>query len=52
MDVLSRRVPTENIGMTCRNVAEDGAAAAVRRAQLAGVWATDNTASTAITCRG
>jgi len=48
MDVLSRRVPTEDIGMTCRNAPEDGAAAAIRRARFDGVWAADNTASAAI----
>ena len=35
MDVLSRQVPTEDIGMACRNAPEDGAAAAIRRARLA-----------------
>jgi len=35
-----------------RNAPEDGAATAIRRARLAGVWATDNTASVAISCRG
>ena len=34
IDVLSRRVPTEDIGMACRNAPEDGAAAAIRRARL------------------
>jgi len=35
MDVLSRLVPTEDIGMTCKNAPEDDAAAAIRRARLA-----------------
>jgi len=35
--VLSRRVPTEDIAMASRNAPEDGAAAAIRRARLAGV---------------
>jgi len=52
MDVLSRRVPAEDIGMACRNAPEDGAAAAIRRARLAGVWATDNTASAVISYSG
>jgi len=52
MDVLSRRVPTEDIAMACRNAPEDGAATAIRRARLAGVWSTDNTASMAISSRG
>jgi len=52
MDVMSRRVSTEDIEMACRNAPEDGAADAIRRARLAGVWATDNTASAAISCRG
>jgi len=52
MDVLSRRVSTEDIEMACWNAPEDCAAAAIRRARLAGVWATDNTASVAISSRG
>ena len=52
IDVLSRRVPTEDIGMAYRNAPEDCAAAAIRRARLAWVWAADKTASEAITCRG
>jgi len=54
MDVLSRSVPTEGIvrAMACRNAPEAGAAAAIRWAWLAWVWAADNTASAAITYRG
>jgi len=42
----------KTIRMACGNAPEDGTAAAIRRARLAGVWATDNIASAAISCRG